>query len=61
MLLLNHMGTPDQSHEVDFRPSKIVSNEDREAEFNSLGRTNNDFNGLKTINNDTKKYNSLKW
>lgn len=61
MLLLNHIGAPDQSHEIDFRPSKIVSNEDRETEFNSISRVNNDFNGLKVTNNDTKKYSSLKW
>ena len=61
LLLLNHMGSPELgSNEIDFRPEKIISKEDREQEFNSIASNNN--SSLKNIAvKKNKSYNKPLW
>lgn len=61
LMLLNHIGAPDiGSNEIDFRPSKIISAEDRNQEFNNIiSNVNTDYQGLS--NNKPRVYNKPKW
>lgn len=63
MLLLNHIGAPEiGSNEIDFRPTKIVSSEDRDREFNAIISATNQ-SGLKdlAIQTKPKTYNRTNW
>jgi len=63
MKLLNHIGPPEiGSNEIDFRPSKIISTEDREQEFNSIVMATNS-SELKNLASPVKpkSYNRTNW